>query len=112
MMKCLLNQSVFLNIFYGINGLNKNIDIFQKIKTDIKKELLEKNPYNIIFNTLPFEIIVIYQNKWPTDMFANLITQYPEQTRKKVFDIFKEKLNDYRYINNHIRKSNFFIKGS
>ena len=41
----------FLNVFYGMNGLNKNIDIFQKIKTDIKKELLEKNPYNIIFNT-------------------------------------------------------------
>ena len=32
----------------------------------------------------------MHQNKWPTDIFANLLTQYPEQTRKKYLIYLKK----------------------
>ena len=51
-------------IFYGIGGLTRDIDIFQKIKLRIKEEI-EENPYNLIFNTKPFDIKVEHRNIWP-----------------------------------------------
>ena len=51
-------------IFYGIGGFTRDIDIFQRIKLRIEKEI-EANPYNLIFNTKSFDIKVIHRNIWP-----------------------------------------------
>ena len=55
---------VLFYIWYGIGGLTRDRDIFQKIKLKIKKEI-EENPYNLIFNTKPLDIKVIHRNEWP-----------------------------------------------
>ena len=55
---------VLFYIFYGIGGLTRDIDIFQKITLKIKEEI-ETNPYNLIFNTKPFDIKVEHRNRWP-----------------------------------------------
>ena len=55
---------VLFRVFYGIGDLTRDIDIFQKIKLEIKEEF-EANPYNLIFNTKPFKLKVIHRNEWP-----------------------------------------------
>ena len=58
------NSVVLFYIFYGIGDLTRDIDIFQKIKLEIKEEI-EANPYNLIFNTKHFDIKVEHRNIWP-----------------------------------------------
>ena len=56
--------------------------------------------------------IKIHQNKWPTNIFANLITPYPEQTRKKVFDIFKENETTIDTLTIILERVNFLLRGA
>ena len=70
---------------FGIGDLT-NVDIFQKIKLRIKREI-EKNPYNLIFNTKPFEIEVIHRIIYP----------YYEDERIEIKRTgYTERLEEYR----------------
>ena len=59
-------EIVLFNSFSRSKEYYSNVDIFQEIKLII--EGIERRPYNLIFNTKPFEIEVEYKINYPRDM--------------------------------------------